>query len=83
MLVVSSMGIFSHMAKVTHFCFVLISTTDFGSIIGGSVGGSIVALILIILIIIIAGLCYYHCKCHKKKKSKLNNIISYSVIVIA
>ena len=45
---------------------------DLGSIIGGLIGGSIGALILIILII---RLCYYWCKCHKKKgKSKLNNL---------
>ena len=49
--------------KVTHFCFILLSFIDLGSIIGGSIGG----LILIISIIIIVGLWYYCCKCHKMK----------------
>ena len=58
-------------AKMTHFCSILLSVIALGPIIGGSIG----ALIVIISIIIIIGLCYYCCKCHKKKgkQSKSND----------
>ena len=62
------MNVFSHVglaAKVTHFCFVLLSVIALGSIIGGSIGGFIGALILIISIILIIVLCYYCCKSHR------------------
>ena len=68
---VNSMSVFSMWAlaaKVTHFCCILLSVIDVGSIIGGSIG-SIAALMMIFIIIVV--LIYY---CYKKKGEQSKSI---------
>ena len=61
-------------AKVTHFCSILLSVIDLGSIIGGSISGvaalTVVSIISCVLI--------YCCYKKKGKQSKCNNLDAFS-----